>query len=380
MRIVVLGHIVRGPIGGMAWHHLQYVLGLARLGHRVMFVEDSDDYPSCYDPIRHVIDTDPTYGLQFAHDAFTDLGLENIWAFYDAHTAQWFGPAARGATTFCESAEIVLNISGINPLRDWTRKPRTRVLVDTDPAFTQVRNLTKEDARKNASEHNSFFTFAENVANGTARLPDDGLSWRPTRQPVVLDAWKVTRGNPSAPYTTVMQWSSYPAVEWNGIRYGTKASSFEPFFDLPSRTPAKLEIALGGAGAPHDKFRDSGWLLQNPLEVALTPRDYQNYIAQSRGELSVAKQGYVVSNSGWFSERSACYLASGRPVVTQETGFSEWLPVGEGLLSFQNGDEAANAIAEIERDYNRHSLAARRIIEEHFDARKVLSRLLSECG
>lgn len=378
MRIVVLGYIVRGPVGGLAWHHLQYVLGLARLGHQVMFVEDSDDYASCYDPIRHVVDTDPSYGLRFAHDAFSRLGLENVWAYYDAHRAEWLGPAALSATAFCESADIVLNISGINPLRDWTRKPGTRVLIDTDPAFTQVRNLTNENARRNASEHNSFFTFAENVATGAARLPDDGFTWRATRQPVVLDTWPVTPVHLDAPYTTVMQWSSYPAVQWNGVTYGTKASSFESFFDLPSRTQANLEIALGGADAPRDMFRDNGWSVANPLEVALTPGDYQKYIRQSRGEVSVAKQGYVVSNSGWFSERSACYLASGRPVVTQDTGFSEWLPVGAGLMSFENSDDAAKAITKIERDYARHSLAACTIAEEYFESGKVLARLLSE--
>jgi hypothetical protein len=379
MRIVVLGYIVRGPIGGMAWHHLQYVLGLVRLGHDVLFVEDSDDYPSCYDPIRHVVDTDPSYGLRFASDAFGRLGMENMWAYYDAHTSQWMGPAGKNAETFCESADLILNISGVNPIRAWTSRPPNRVFVDTDPAFTQVRNLTNEAARRNASEHNAFFTFAENVVKNTAQLPDDGFDWQPTRQPIVLDQWTPAPPPDDAPYTTVMQWASYPAVEWNGARYGTKAASFEPFLDLPRHTEVKLEIALGGSNAPRDRFRNEGWHLENPLEVALTPWDYRDYIQRSRGEISVAKQGYVASNSGWFSERSACYLASGRPVVTQDTGFTQWLPVGSGLFSFQNDQDALDAFTEIESNYDGHSSAARKLAEEFFDSESVLSHLLSRC-
>src|SRR5438270_7727972 len=191
MRIVVLGYIVRGPIGGLAWHHLQYVLGLVRLGHDVVFVEDSDDFPSCYDPSRHVVDCDPSYGLRFAADAFERVGLNEKWAYHDAHTDQWYGPARIGAEQFCRSADLVLNVSSVNPLRDFTAEAPIRALVDTDPLFTQVRHLTDEVARKRALDHTVFFTFAENVRLGIANLPDDSIDWQATRQPVVPDLWPV---------------------------------------------------------------------------------------------------------------------------------------------------------------------------------------------
>jgi len=380
MRIVVLGYIVRGPIGGLAWHHLQYVLGLAQLGHDVRFFEDSDDYPSCYDPSRHVVDTDPTYGLRFAGDTFGRAGLENKWAYHDAHTSQWMGPAANRAEEFSRSADVVLNISGMNPIRDWAADIPVRVFIDTDPVFVQVRNITDDRARKRAATHNSFFTFAENVGNGSARIPSDGFDWKPTRQPVVLDAWNVEPPPASAPYTTVMQWQSYPPLEYDGKWYGMKAASFERYADLPSMTNVRLEIALGGSDAPREALQSKGWRIENPLEVADTSEDFQKYLRASRGEVTVAKHGYVESNSGWFSERSANYLASGRPVIAQDTGYTEWLPTGDGLFSFSDPAEVIEAIDAVERDYSHHSTHARRIAEEYFDSRQVLIRMLDEAA
>jgi hypothetical protein len=376
MRIVVLGYIVRGPIGGLAWHHLQYVLGLHRLGHDVLFVEDSDDYPACYDPTRHVVDADPTYGLGFARDAFGLVGLDQRWAYYDAHTATWLGAAAGAAEEFCKSADAVLNVSAVNPLREWLVEVPVRALIDTDPAFTQVRHLNDAGARGRALAHNRFLTFAENVRTGTARLPDDGFDWKATRQPMVVDRWKVEEAPSDGAYTTVMQWQSYPPVQFDGQMYGTKAESFGAFVDLPRQTNVPLEIALGGAGAPREMLAGKGWRLRNPLEVALKPEDFQHYVVSSRGEFAVAKHGYVVSNSGWFSERSAGYLASGRPVVTQETGFSELLTAGAGLFAVRDSGEAADALDQIENDYARHAAAARRVAEDYFDSRNVLTQLL----
>ncbi len=376
LRIAVLGYIVRGPIGGLAWHHLQYVLGLARLGHDVRFVEDSDDYPACYDPSRHLTDTDPTYGLSFAADAFERFGMGDTWSYHDAHTGRWLGGGGAEGREFCESADIALNLSGMNPMRDWTRDIPVRVLVDTDPVFMQVRHLTNPAARERAKEHNRFFTFAENVERGTALIPDDGFNWKATRQPIVLDLWQVTSPPPDAHFTTVMQWESYPAVEHNGIRYGTKSASFQSYLDLPRRTDVALEVALGGEAAPRDLLRANGWSVADPLSVARTPWDYQRYIANSRGELAVAKQGYVASRSGWFSERSAAFLASGRPVVTQDTGFTDWLPAGCGVVAFENPEETLAALKGIERDYANQSQRARELAEEYFDSSEILSRLI----
>jgi hypothetical protein len=371
-RILVLGYLVRGPLGGLAWHHLQYVLGLARLGHDVHFLEDSDDYPSCYDPSRDVVDSDPSYGLSFTAHAFDTLGLPDRWAYYDAHTSRWLGPAASHALEICASAEVVLNVSGVNPLRPWLARVPRRVFIDTDPAFTQIRHLTDPAARARALAHTTFFTFAQNLAE----VPGDGIAWQPTRQPIVLDAWPVTPGPRGGRFATVMQWDSYRAREYDGRRYGMKSDSFAPYIDLPARAGSRFELALGSATAPREMLEAKGWLLRDPRPPTRDPWTYQRYIRESKGEWSVAKHGYVITNSGWFSERSAAWLASGRPVVTQDTGFSRWLPTGAGLLSFTTAEEALAAIEEIDRRYEDHCQAAREIAATHFDSDTVLAELL----
>ena len=196
LRVVVLGYLVRGPLGGLAWHHLQYVLGLARLGHDVVFLEDSDDFPSCYNPITNArASADPSYGLVFTTQTFERIGLGGCWAYYDAHTAQWLGPMAAGARDFCGTADLCLNLSGMNPVRPWLEGIPVRALIDTDPAFTQIRHLTDPEARERARQHTAFFTFGENLPARRSTIPDDGLPWRATRQPVVLDAWLNRTGN-----------------------------------------------------------------------------------------------------------------------------------------------------------------------------------------
>jgi hypothetical protein len=378
LRIVVLGYLVRGPLGGLAWHHLQYVLGLARLGHDVHFLEDSDDYPSCYDPRRDVVDADPSYGLRFAAHAFDTLGMPDRWAYYDAHTSRWLGPAASRAPDLCARAELLLNVSGVNPLRPWLAKVRHRVFIDTDPAFTQIRHLIDPAAHALALAHTAFFTFAENIADST--VPDDGFPWQPTRQPIVLDAWPVTPGPPDARFATVMQWDSYQARDYAGRRYGMKSDSFAPYIDLPTRAGPRFELALGSPTAPRESLEAKGWLLRDPRPPTRDPWEYQRYIRESKGEWGVAKHGYVVTNSGWFSERSAAWLASGRPVITQDTGFSRWLPTGAGLLPFTTVEEALAAIEELDRHYEHHCHAARQLAATHFDSDKVLADLLARTG
>jgi hypothetical protein len=370
--------VIRGPLGGLAWHHLQYVLGLDRLGHDVLFYEDSDDYPACYDPARNVTDTDPGYGLRFAAAAFDRLGLGDRFAYHDAHAGAWRGPAAARALDFARTADLLVDISGVNPLRPWHLAIPVRALIDTDPAFTQIRHLTDAAARARAAAHTAFFTFGENLPRGAAAIPDDGFPWQATRQPIVLDAWPVGPGPTAGRFTTVMQWDSYPALEYAGQRYGMKSESFRKVMDLPRRTSAAaFELALGSATAPRRELRRLGWVVRDPRRPTRDPWSYQRYIRRSKAEFGVAKQGYVVSRSGWFSERSAAYLASGRPVVVEDAGFTTWLPAGGGVLAFTTPEEALAGIEAVTRDYAAHGRAAREIAAAHFDARAVLATLLA---
>jgi hypothetical protein len=376
LRIVVAGYIVRCPLGGMAWHHLQYVLGLKRLGHDVTFVEDGGDSPwACYDPLRGVTD-DPTYGLRFTARIMRQLGLD-AWAYHDAPRGRWFGPAAGAIARSCARADVLLDLGLVNELRPWTDGIRFGIAVDTDPVFTQIRNRDDAVQRARADRHDVHFTFAEGVGS-TASLPDDGFDWRPTRQPVVLGCWPVAPLERSAPLTTVLQWESYAPLTYRGRRYGMKSDSFGTFSGLARRTSVALELALGGPVAPRAELEAAGWRLRNPLEPTATPWTYRRYLRRSLGELTVAKHGYVAARTGWFSERSANYLASGRPVISQDTGFSRQLPTGEGLLAFSTADEALAAIEDVAADPARHGRRARELAHGHFDSGTVLTRLLDD--
>lgn len=377
LRIIILGYIVRGPLGGMAWSDLHYMMGLASLGHDVYFVEDSDDYPSCYDPVKGIMDTDPTYGLKFATRIFEKVGLGEAWAYYDAHTSCWHGPCANDILSICKTADIVLNLAGVNPLRPWLMEIPARAFIDKDPVFTQIRHLTDSFALNRAKQHTAFFSFGENIDSDRSTIPKDGLPWQATRHPIFLDAWSVTPGHKQGKFTTVMLWDSYPAREYNGQHYGMKSDSFTPYLNLPEKTGDIFDLAVGSETAPRALLSSKGWTIRDPHEPTLDPWTYQRYIQQSKAEFSIAKHGYVVSRSGWFSERSAAYLASGRPVLVQETGFSDWLQTESGVIPFNTPEEAIAGIEEINSHYEFHACAAREIAQEYFDSRKVLTQLLN---
>jgi hypothetical protein len=381
LRIVVLGYLVRCPLGGMAWHHLQYVAGLARLGHQVWFVEDSGDDPwaACYDPSRGTTDADPSYGLEFARNAFELLGLPDCWAYFDAFESRWHGPRREDIEAVCAGADLLINLSGSNPLRPWTAGISRRIYLDTDPVFTQVRHLADDRRRRLAAAHNVFFTFGENITRPGHGIPDDGFPWQPTRQPVVLDLWPQGSGIGDGRFTTVMQWdNSIQDVprQFEGRRYGRKAESFAAYADLPMRCDATFEIGLGGKDAPRGRLGNLGWILRDPLEVTRDPSTYREFIAASLAEFSVAKEGYVTARSGWFSERSAAYLASVRPVVVQDTGFTDWLDTDGGVLAFKDLDEACAAVEDVMARYEFHCHQARRVAACYFDSTTVLRSLL----
>ena len=374
--IIVLGYLVRRPLGGGAWSTLQYALGLHRMGHDVWFFEDSEDYPACYDPTRHVTDADPTFGLAFTAEVLESVGLGDRWTYYDAHTERWIGPCADHSLSICADADLVITASG--RLRPWTMEVQKRAFVDKDPLFVQIRHIQDAERRAVTAQHTSFFTYGWNIGQGTSHVPDDGLAWESHRQPVVLDEWSVADPtfDAGSKFTTIMQWDAYDPVEYEGAQYGMKSASFEPYESLPQRVGNILELGVGGNAVPKSRLRELGWSIVNPLEPTRTPWTYQDYLRSSRGEFTVAKHGYVTSRCGWFSERAANYMASGRPVITQETGFSDWLPTGEGLLSFTTPDEAAAAIECVCSDYERHCRAARELVEEYFDSAKVMGRLV----
>jgi hypothetical protein len=375
-KILVLGYIIRGPLAGMTWHYLNYVLGLRKFGHDIFYLEDSGDTEySCYNPVRNTNDTDPSYGLRYANKVFTQFDLKNNWAYFDKHTNSWLGNRSEIALKKISDADVLINISVSNPIRTWLERIPVRIVIDTDPVFTQIRNLTDPARRQLCDAHTHYFTFGENYGKEYCTIPADGFDWKPARQPVFIDAWKNNISSTHNGWTTVMQWDSYKEREYLGKVYGMKSKTFQQYIDLPSRNSnEKFQLAVGEG--PAEVLNSRNWNPIPSLDVSKSLDLYKDFIANSKGEFAVAKHRYAITNSGWFSERSACYLASGKPVIVQETGFSKLIRSGEGLLSFTSPEDATEKIKIVNANYNFHSKKALEIVNEYFDSDKVLNQLL----
>jgi glycosyltransferase involved in cell wall biosynthesis len=280
------------------------------------------------------------------------------------------------------TSDCLINISGMLTDPPLTESIPVRVYLDLDPGFNQLWSAA-EGIDVGFGGHTHFVTIGPALGDAGCDIPTCGHSWIATRQPVVLSEWPRAERLTYDAFSTVANWRGYGSITYNSVFYGQKAHAWRGLVSLPDKTPEPIVVAL----AIHpDEQRDlallaaHGWTLIDPAQVTATPEGYRAFVQGSKGEIGVAKSGYVASRCGWFSDRSACYLASGRPVVAQETGFSRFLPTGEGLFAFETADDASAAIAAIVGDYERHSRAARAIAEEYFDASRVLPQLLERVG
>jgi hypothetical protein len=406
LRIIVTGLIGQHPIlGGITWHYLQYVIGLARLGHDVYYFEDSGEYPYNLHGGASGDDwevMEPTGNLDNLASIMSRYGFADRWAYRFPLKSEWFGLSDRRRRRIVQSADLLINVSGSLEYPEKYREIPCLVYIDTDPMVSQIKIVAGGgELLERVEMHDSHFSFGESL---TEAVPDTGHRWRPTRQPIALSEWR-----PSTPrgesFTTVMNWTSYAPLVYSGRTYGQKDLEFKRFLKLPLKVaPAELKVALSGTlyhkwksedvslpagiveldGAkktnvtPRDLLDYTGWRVVDAYEACGNLDSYRNYIESSKAEWSVAKNVYVLGQPGWFSERSACYLAAGRPVVVQDTGFAGVLPVGEGILSFRTVQEAAAAIKEVDTNYVQHARAARDIAETYFDSDKVLTHLIDE--
>jgi hypothetical protein len=375
LRIVVTGWAAPFPLAGFLWHPLSFALGFRDLGHEVWYLEDSGDQPWGYDPVSHREDASCSAGVGFLGDELAAVGLGERWTFRHATTGRWFGMSEDEARAVLASADVLVNVSLTTQMRpEYLRIPH-RLAIDTDPVFTQIRMAQGDAALASAPHtHTRLFTF------GRPPLPAQSHEWVPTRQAVATRLWPVAPpAGAGAPFTSVTSWKAYPAVTWDLVEYGAKDRSFCQFADLPSKTRAPLEISLGG-GANQDDGAEflhrRGWRVGNPIAATHSTEAYRQFISDSAGELGFAKHGYVAARSGWFSERTCCYLASGRPAVIQDTGWTDWLPSGEGVLPFATPNEAVAALEAVVAEPDRHGRAARKFVEEHFEAGPVCAALL----
>ncbi|MEP6872457.1 MAG: glycosyltransferase [Anaerolineaceae bacterium] len=377
------------PAGGITWDYIQYPLGFASLGHDVYYVEDTGLWP--------VYQTNPTERISCAANVehlervMNAFGMADRWAYRDEVTGDWHGMPESAVVKICRTADVFVNISCSTIVRDQYRLIPTRILIDSDPMFTQIQYVSQSaftpgggGMRALVADHTHHFTFGESIGESDCLIPDTSITWHTTRQPICLDQW-VGSDVPfdSTGFTTVMNWIAGRPLVFNGQTWGQKDVEFMHVLEIPRRVNAPFAVVVGqttGAPFPRQLAEDAGWTVLDPHRATGNWLAYRNFIESSTGEFSVAKESYVKARTGWFSCRSACYLASGRPVVTQDTGWTRHIPSGSGLIGFTNPDEAVAALERVISHPRKNAKSAREIAEQAFDARVVLRNLLSTAG
>jgi hypothetical protein len=381
-KIIVQHFVGQMPLGGIAWQAMQYALGLERLGYEVWYIEDGGANP--YDPRIDSVVMDCAYGVSYLRHAMERYGLGEHWAYWDAINDTYHGLSRERVRALYGEADALVNLCGATRLREEHMRCPVRIMVDTDPVYEQIK-YAKADAAARAylDAHTHLFTYGENLGAADCPVPLSGLNWIPTRPPVVLSEWPAAEGAPAC-YSSIATWENKGKnIEFGGETYlWSKHVNFLRFLDLPRALPERC-FSLALMTVSEDVRREvasHGWRVLDPRPISADMTSYADFIRGSRGEFTVAKDIYVRPLSGWFSDRSVCYLASGRPVVTMKTGFSKFYPAGAGLFEFLDLDEALEAFRTIEGDYRRHARAARGIAEEFFASERVLLPMMAAAG
>jgi hypothetical protein len=385
-RIVVMGFMGSCPIAGVVWQHIHYVVGLQRLGHDVYYIEDSARLP--YNPETFEVNNEFDYAARLLNRLSREFGFKNRWAFCARYLPgnPTAGLPLRRIRQLYRDADAILNICGAQEFNDDVLASDRILYIESDPGVEQIKidkgiRATIDYLRR----HRALFTFGENVGTTGFTVPTHGFKWLPTRQPVVTDLWKTQRPPPrAAVFTSVANWSTsgLKDITWRGAKYlWSKSREFLRFISAPKKSGETFELATNIEDEKtRAKFLRNGWRLHSPLQLSVDYWLYRDYIRRSKGEFTVAKDQYIRLNTGWFSDRSACYLAAGRPVIIQETGFTKIYGGKAGLLSFGSLSEIVDAVKIINADYAKHSRAARALAREFFEAENILKSILDRAG
>ena len=380
-KIIVFGILFWYPLAGVTYQFLHYLIGLRRLGYDPYYVEDSARW--IYDPHLNDLSPDADGNIAAVVPALQAHGFGDRWAFRGKYPGgKCYGLSESQIEQLYREADGFLNVTGAQELREEHLAIKRRIYVESDPFALQVK-VAKGDtgAIKMLEAYDVLFSFGENLGAQDCAVPVDKFRWLPTRQPVVMDLWNGHQlGGDS--FTTITTWHNKGKnIEWQDQTwYWTKDREFQKFLNLPARRPEKFELAATVDDEAKSLLNNHGWRQTSSLEISRDTERYRNYILQSRGEFTVARDQYARGKTGWFSDRSACYLAAGRPVITQETGFMKNYASKAGLLSFRTLDEIADAVKAINGDYAKHSRTARAIAREVFEAEKVLKSILDRAG
>jgi hypothetical protein len=385
-RIVVMGFMGSCPIAGVIWQHIHYIVGLQRLGHAVYYIEDSARLP--YNPETFEVNNEFDYAARLLNRLSREFGFKNRWAFCARYLPgnPTAGLPLKRIRQLYRDADAILNICGAQEFNDDLLVSDRILYIESDPGVEQIKIDKGVKATTNyLQRHRALFTFGENVGTKSFPVPTHGFKWLPTRQPVVTDLWKTQRAPPrAAVFTSVANWSTsgLKDITWRGDKYlWSKSREFLRFISAPKKSGETFELATNIEDAnTRAKFLRNGWRLHSPLQLSVDYWLYRDYIRRSKGEFTVAKDQYIRLNTGWFSDRSACYLAAGRPVIIQETGFTKFYGGKAGLLSFRSLSEIVDAVKVINADYAKHSRAARALAREFFEAENVLKSILDRAG
>jgi hypothetical protein len=385
-RIVVMGFMGSMPIAGVIWQHVHYIVGLQKLGHEVYYIEDSARLP--YNPDTFEVNNEYDYAANLLARLADEFEFERRWSFCARYLPNnpTAGLPLRTIRQLYRQADAILNICGTQEFNDDLLASDRILYVESDPGVEQI----KVDKRNRTTleylrRHHALFTFGENVGTPQFQVPTHGFRWLPTRQPIVTALWKTQRApSGAAVFTSVANWSTsgLKDIEWRGEKYlWSKSREFIRFVAAPKRAGETFELATEIDDATtRAKFLRNRWRFRAPHVMSADYWLYRDYIRRSKGEFTVAKDQYVRLNTGWFSDRSGCYLAAGRPVIIQESGFSQRYGNNGGLFSFRTIQEIADAVREINADYRKHSRAAREIAREFFEAETVLRSLLERAN
>jgi hypothetical protein len=374
--VVVTGYMVRHPVPGNVYAFASYVVGLERLGHRVVYVEESGWPLSCFDPQLGDYGDDPSAGLRIVRSLLARHGAADVPVTYVDRTSDTsWGLRRDEIDEAIAASDLLLDVGGVCWLPSF-ESARRRALVDMDPLFTQAGMFGGGDLGR----HHVYFTYGTNIGQSDCAVPTLGFEWHPTFPPVVEAMWRLGSAPSDGAFTTIANWSAYEGVEVDGHHYGPKSAEFLRIADVPRGSGWPAIVALSGGDERVRVLQEGGWQVRNATCAVPDGPAYRRFIAGSRGELSPAKHGYVASRSGWFSDRTVAYLAAGRPAIVQDTGLGGWLGDRVGVVPFATSAEAIEAVADVARDPKRHAQTARRLVRHHFAHDVVLPRLLQTAG
>jgi hypothetical protein len=374
-----MGFMVYYPLAGVTYQFLHYLLGLRRLGYDVYYLEDMQ--AEVYDPHAGTFTADASANITVVQAALQRYGFEGRWAYHQPD-GEWAGMQRQKVHALLQRADGLLNVTGANQLRDEHLQVPRRLYVESDPFAMQVRVAKgEEQAIRYLDAHTHHFSFGENLGQADCTVPLVRYNWLPTRQPVWVDLWE-TREPGGDTWTTITTWHNKgEGIEWQGDRYyWTKDREFRKFLDVPQRRAGMFELATSVLPEIRAELHENGWNVVDSLPISEDIDTYRGYIQRSRGEFTVARDQYNRPRTGWSSDRSVCYLAAGRPVITQETGFSRHIPTGRGLFAYRTTDDILAALDAVEADYAGHCQAAREIAAGYFSTDVVLSSLMTRAG